>query len=95
MPRLDKPVKRELDLQSQPDAEAPSERAGSQGDADDIEIEFGDDDMSVHTADEDPGPFAAMVSQEQLAARKYAKALVSKACVIEGGMCLGTSTHSL
>ena len=78
MPRLDKQVKREHDLHSQPDAEATKERAGSQSDADEIVIEFDEDDQSVHTVDEDLGPFAAMVSQDQLAARKYAKTLMQQ-----------------
>ena len=78
MPPLDKPVKREHDSQSQPDAA--SEHAESDNGIIEIDMysQSGTDDVSVQMEDEDLGPFAALVTPEQRAARKYAKTLMKQ-----------------
>ena len=78
MPPLEKPVKRDHDSQSQPDAA--SEHTDSDNGIEEIDIEShtGSDDVSVQMEDEDLGPFAALVTPEQRAARKYAKTLMKQ-----------------
>jgi hypothetical protein len=80
MPSLDKkPVQRELDLRSQHDDA--SEHDGSDNGIQEIEVDtrkYNLDEVSVHTEDEDLGPFAALVTPAQHAARKYAKTLMKQ-----------------